>query len=608
VSAGSLLPPIDLDTHRLARRLRIAVTWCIAPIVLFGLFDLVLVPRQQRWLFALLKLAALAVVAMVLLALRHARTRRQVITVGLLCIAGMYAVSTVSGVLAHDAETTMILTLAVALASATLLPWGVAPQVGVVGIACVALATITYLVTGTLDELLRYPVLGVAISVFGSIYLASEFEASRRALEAHDAERRRGAQAVRQLNEQLEARVAQRTAELQDVNRALQAEVLERRRADQALRESRAAVAAVVENAADAIWAIDRNYRLTACNAVVRERFASAYGGHLRSAFENYPAAARAYWERDWLPRYRRGLAGERFVVEHSFELGGEPRHYVTSFNPIVDDGVVTGLAIFSSDVTERRRAEDAARQRQAELTHVLRLSTMGEMAAGLAHEINQPLAAIVNYAQGCRRRLRDDAGSVPAVLPVIDSIASEALRAGEIVRRLRHLVRKDGGRQEWVDVNALVADAGRLIEPEARQHSVEMDLYLAPALPRLLGDGVQIEQVVLNLLRNAIEAMRDMAGRRTLQVATRSASAGAIELAVRDSGPGIAPDVAPHVFDPFFTTKPNGLGMGLSISRSIVESHHGRVWATPNPDGGTTVRVRLPADAASAPVALAAS
>ena len=608
MSAESLVPPIDLDTHRLARRLRIAVTWCIAPIILFATFDVALVPRQQLWIYALLKLAALAVVGLSLVALRGARRRGHVIAVGLLCIAAMYEVSTISGVLAHDAETTMILTLAVALAAATLLPWGVGPQVGVVLIALVAIVTITYLVDGQLEALVRYPVLGLAISLFGSIYVASEFEVSRRALQGRDAERQQTEHDVRRLNEELEVRVAQRTAELEQVNRALHAEIAERRRTDGELRQSQAAVAAVIENAVDAIWSIDRNYRLTACNAVVRERFTAAYGSHLRSAFENYPADARAYWERDWLPRYVRGLAGERFTVEHSFEIGDDVRHYMTSFNPIVSEGVVTGLAIFSSDITERKRAEEAARQRHAELTHVLRLSTMGEMAAGLAHEINQPLAAIVNYAQGCGRRLRADAHSVPAVLPVIDSIASEALRAGEIIRRLRHMVRKDVGRQEWMDVNALIAEAARLIEPEARQHSVEVDLYLAPALPRVMGDGIQIEQVVLNLLRNAIEAMCETSARRALQVVTRSLAEDAVEVAVRDTGPGMPADVALHVFDPFFSTKPNGLGMGLSISRSIVESHNGRVWATPNPDGGTTFRVQLPADAISAAVARAAS
>ncbi|MEO8601668.1 MAG: ATP-binding protein [bacterium] len=608
MSAAQLIPPLDPDdTSRLARRLRLAVTLCILPIILFALLDLQLVPRPQLWLFASMKLAALAVVGLSLVALRGASSRAHVVVVGLSCIAAMYAISVYSATLAQDAQTTLILTLAVALAAATLLPWGRSPQIGVVAIALVATGTATYLVDGGFASLLRYPILGLLIGLLASVHVAGEFEASRRALQRHEAEREGAELAVRQLNEQLERRVAQRTAELERVNAALQAEVTERARTEHALRQSQAAVTGLIENASDAIWSVDRDYNLTVYNAVVRQRFTASYGQELQPEVEHYPQTARADWERVWVPLYQRGLAGEHFTVEQTFAFADGPRHFVTSFNPIISGGVVTGLAAFSSDVTERKRAEEVARQRQAELTHVLRLSTMGEMAAGLAHEINQPLAAIVNYAHGTARRLRDDPRVVAAVLPVIDSIATEALRAGEIIRRLRHMVRKEACRQDWMDVNALIAEAARLVEPEARQRSVDIDLYLSTSLPPVLGDGIQIEQVVLNLLRNAIEAMTDVTGRRYLQVATRPVPDEGVEVAVRDTGPGMAPEVALHVFDPFFSTKPSGLGMGLSISRTIVESHNGRLWATPNPDGGTTFRVVLPTGATPAAVAQAA-
>jgi C4-dicarboxylate-specific signal transduction histidine kinase len=308
-----------------------------------------------------------------------------------------------------------------------------------------------------------------------------------------------------------------------------------------------------------------------------------------------------------WRARYDRGLAGERFSVEHAYELPDGTHHFLAFFNPIVTDGVVTGLANFSTEVTERKRAEEAARQHQAELTHVLRLSTMGEMAAGLAHEINQPLAAIVNYAQGCSRRLRGNRSEVDAVLPVIDDIAAEALRAGEIIRRLRSLVRKETPRQDWIDLADIAGEILRLVQPDTIQHGVAVYLDAEPDLPHVHGDRIQIEQVVLNLLRNAIDAMLEATGRRELHVRIGRVGDGAVELAVRDTGHGMAPPVAERVFDPFFSTKPGGLGMGLSISRTIIEVHQGQLSVTLNPDSGVTFHVTLPVPAAAPSIAVAA-
>jgi signal transduction histidine kinase len=240
-------------------------------------------------------------------------------------------------------------------------------------------------------------------------------------------------------------------------------------------------------------------------------------------------------------------------------------------------------------------------------LSHALRLTTMGEMAAGLAHEINQPLGAIVNYAQGSSRRLRSNPSAVDAVLPVIDDIAAEALRAGEIIRRLRSLVRKEPPRQDWIDLADVAGDALHLVEPDSHQLGIAVQVAIEPELPRPLGDRIQIEQVVLNLLRNAIDAMADVPGRRELVLSIARVDDSAIELAVRDTGRGMTPAVAERVFDPFFSTKPTGLGMGLSISRSIVEAHQGRLLVSPNAAGGATFRVTLPVGPAIANLAAAA-
>jgi C4-dicarboxylate-specific signal transduction histidine kinase len=252
-------------------------------------------------------------------------------------------------------------------------------------------------------------------------------------------------------------------------------------------------------------------------------------------------------------------------------------------------------------EALERKHAEEQVRQHQAHLAHVLRLNTMGEMAAGLAHEINQPLGAIANYAQGCTRRLRGGSVDGAELLPIVEEIAHEALRAGEIIRRLRDLVRKEGPKKAAVDLNALVRESTRIIGPEAVQSGIRVELTLAPDLPPVTCDSIQIEQVLLNLLLNGVEAVQTSGnGERSLTITTAAAGATGIEVAIRDSGGGV-PDPPADVFKPFFSTKPNGLGMGLSISRSIIEAHGGRLWATRNADHGSTFRFTLPLERAPA-------
>ena len=613
MTAAARLPPIDPvteveDDALLARRLRLTIALCVAPIILYAVFDLALLPRDQLLLYWTLKAAALGVIGVSVLLLRRApgrrHSRRRLVTVGLGCVAAMYALSTASAVLAREGETTAILTLGVTLGTATLLPWGVVPQLVVVLIGAVSTAVAYYGAHGGLMGLIQYPTIGLVFGMGTSVFIAGELERARRALAARRREQGRAEAQVRQLNEQLEARVAERTAELERVNRDLASEVDERTRFAAELRQSQAAASALIENAADAIWAIDRDGRLLLSNAVLRRRYAEALGSELRPSQE-YPEAAREQLATYWGPLYARGLAGERFRDEQVVDGPSGRRTFINAFNPIVIDGAVAGLAVFSSEVTELRRSEEEARQRQAELTHVQRLSTLGELAAGLAHEINQPLAAIVNYARGCARRLRGDPDSVAEVLPAIDSISTEALRAGEVIRRLRQLIRKEAPRQEWVDLNALVADAVRIVGPEARQAAVRIEVYPAAALPRLLGDGIQIEQVILNLLRNAVEAMAGGGERRVLQVSTRQARPDSVELAVHDTGPGLPAGLTDAVFEPFISTKSGGLGMGLSISRTIVEAHRGRLWAVTNPDGGMTFRIDLPVQGAATDAAV---
>ncbi len=246
--------------------------------------------------------------------------------------------------------------------------------------------------------------------------------------------------------------------------------------------------------------------------------------------------------------------------------------------------------------IADRRRAEDRARHLHEQLAHVARLGTLGEMAATLAHELNQPLGAISNFANGCIQRLRAGTVEPEVLISILQKTEAQAQRAGRIIRRLRAMA--TGQEPDYVaaDVNRLVEQVVDLEAPEARQNEVRVELALAAGLPRALADGIQVQQVILNLVRNGIESMHQVdAADRRLEVATRRAGNGHLEVAVSDRGAGCSPEDLERLFDAFFTTKEHGMGMGLAISRSIVEAHGGQLAMSPNPDGGLTFRFTLP-------------
>jgi len=247
-------------------------------------------------------------------------------------------------------------------------------------------------------------------------------------------------------------------------------------------------------------------------------------------------------------------------------------------------------------DISLRKQVEEQADQHREELAHVLRLGTLGEMATSLAHEINQPLAAIVNYTQGCILRLR--AGNAPQedILAAMQQATAQAQRASEIIRRIRDFVRKRDPLRAMIDLNAVIRRAIGLMEAETKRKSVAVRLALSQNLPLLPADEIQLEQVILNLLRNAVEALAEVpVSRRRVIIRSELNLADQVEVRVSDTGPGISRDIAGRMFDPFVTSKPHGMGMGLSISRSIVEAHGGRLWVTPNAQEGVTFHLALP-------------
>jgi len=250
----------------------------------------------------------------------------------------------------------------------------------------------------------------------------------------------------------------------------------------------------------------------------------------------------------------------------------------------------------FVRDLTERQQTEARLQDLQAELVHVSRLTAMGEMASALAHELNQPLSAIANYMKGSRRLLENSADvNAGQVRDAVDKAAEQALRAGQIIRRLRDFVARGESERRVEDVKKLIEEASALALVGAKDKGVRVRFEFDPHVDFVLADKVQIQQVLLNLMRNAIEAMEEV-DRRELVVSTAETAHKMVEISVADTGSGIAAEIGAQLFQPFITSKAHGMGVGLSISRTIIEAHGGTIAPRANPGGGTVFSFTLPA------------
>jgi C4-dicarboxylate-specific signal transduction histidine kinase len=251
---------------------------------------------------------------------------------------------------------------------------------------------------------------------------------------------------------------------------------------------------------------------------------------------------------------------------------------------------------VIGTDITEHKQIQDMTQRQQERLEQTARLISMGEMASSLAHELNQPLAAIANYSMGCVNRLRSGSYNVDDLLAAMQKATFQAERAGKIIRRMRDFVRKSEPHRAEVVLADIVDEALGFAEIEARKAGTEIRVEVSPSLPPVHADRIMIEQVLLNLVKNGIEAMATTPReRRQLTVSAHRNGGQHVEVEVRDRGHGITAEQAEKLFSPFYTTKPQGMGMGLNICRSIIEFHRGRLWALPNPEGGSIFRFTLP-------------
>ena len=298
--------------------------------------------------------------------------------------------------------------------------------------------------------------------------------------------------------------------------------------------------------------------------------------------------------------KMRAALVGTRTESTSAFEIGflrpdGSQATIEVLINNLLEDPAVGGVVINARDVTERKRTEEALRDAQADLAHVSRVTTMGELTASLAHEIRQPITAAITNAGTCLRWLNRDEPNIEEARMAASQIIKDTTRAAEIISRIGSIFKKGEPIRELIDVNDVIQEMIPLLQNEANRYSLSIQTSLATRIPQVMADRVQLQQVLMNLVLNGIDAMKEMNTAGSLTITSQEQGDGQLLVSVSDLGKGLPSGETNQIFKAFFSTKAQGTGMGLTISRSIIESHGGRLWAAANPEAGATFFFSLP-------------
>jgi PAS domain S-box-containing protein len=368
-------------------------------------------------------------------------------------------------------------------------------------------------------------------------------------------------------------------------------DLTERKRAEYLARQ-------VFESSPDRIAIVGPDYRFQRVNPAFERRWGmpaeTFIGKHVAEflGWEGFEQTAKAYFDRCF--------AGEQVGYAEWFNQSHGRRYLAATYSPLrpTSERVEAVLAI-GRDLTEHVLASEALREAQAELAHVTRVTALGEMAASIAHEVNQPLTGVVTYGGACLRWLDREVPRIDQARSAVEQMIESARHASDVIARIRALSKKGALETAQLDINKTIDDVIALIRREIDVHGVALQLDLEASLPAIDGDRIQLQQVIMNLLMNSIQAVSSVTGRRReLRIRTREHGSDQILVAVEDSGIGIEPEHIGRLFNAFFTTKPDGMGMGLSICRSIIEAHGGRLWATANVPHGATFQFTLPVNA----------
>jgi two-component system sensor histidine kinase DctS len=399
----------------------------------------------------------------------------------------------------------------------------------------------------------------------------------------------------------LEQRVLQRTQELEKANSELTQEITRRIQAEQALRSEHEKVQSCIDNVNAIIVALDNQGNITLINQPA-----------CRMLEKTQQQLLGKNWFNECLKPVEKDSVFHVFqqIVQGKLEGAGHYENTIVStsgreiliswnnnyfFGP---NGEIEGVLAVGEDITQRRRAEEYVRERQAEMAHFARVTSMGELATGLAHELNQPLTAINIYADSCIQLYRSGQEDKEQLYSILERIAQQAQRAASIVQNLRQFLSKGDSHRAPTDINQLIRQTTEIAITDTKRSSIKVDYTLQDNLPSVAIDSVQIEQVLVNLICNSLEAiMHNPENNRYLNIKTANPDGHSIEVAVSDNGPGIENGDFEKLFQPLYTDKPNSMGMGLTISRSIIEAHGGHLTATNNPSGGAMFTFTLPVE-----------
>src|ERR1700730_3707346 len=421
----------------------------------------------------------------------------------------------------------------------------------------------------------------------------AQLEDANRRLQHEIGERERAEATLRDVNAELEQRVAVRTAELEG-------EVAQRRRTEETLRTSEERWRSMFEASAVGIALTDENRRFVAANKAFQNMI-----GYTEEELSNFGPVEITYEDdreatQEMLDNMLSGRSSGYHVEKRYRRKDGVVIWVRVSTAQGPEQGSsLRGIPTIIEDITERKQAEDALLEARDALLRVTRLSTMGELSASIAHEVNQPLSAIVANGIACRRLLAAAKPDFEEAKETLEDIISDGRRASAVVGRVRQLAKKSTPERAAVDVNRAISEVLALARQELQRSRVTARAELDPNLPPVMADRVQVQQVVLNLVMNGIDAMRGVKDRaRVLRVKSAATPAAAVAVTVEDTGIGFGDNDPEHVFETFYTTKEDGMGMGLSISRSIVQAHGGRLWASAGAPLGAVFGFTLPASA----------